>query len=461
MQIGETITNTDKQVTYTIIQNLKSGGQAEVAFATANETSTVYFIKRLLNIKYTERTRNLCDAFESAQRKLYRQLDKSLMMGASCPVIVDFFREHTFYYVVTERIVAIPCNTEELFKFLTLQDRLDLFRIIVYSFFPLERNKIVHGDVKPDNILLKRVNNHYVSKLIDLESAFFENNPPERGNIVGTDPYSSPEIIDFNDEEKGELKYKVSTKSDIFSLGVILYEIICGVYPNSFNDDRYAFELVRDQIEIIFPKTVPAILKSLILSMLDIDPQKRPNVLSVLNCLKKVQDVSCLPKLCSSPKVIIERYSFESAYVHLFCLSKNSNIKISIDDGEDFEYNSPIRIDDDDIPIRAYSELLDENGCLIISDPIYTEASVSSERNGRVDRPYIEVIDGTVTISTSTDESLIFYTLDGSLPSRKSSRYDAPLNLPEHTIVKAIAFKRGMLKSDVAARNTSSTIRMS
>ena len=198
MEIGETIYSENSKEKYTILQILKSGGQAEVAFATAEKDKKVYFIKRLLSIKYTEKTKKLCTAFESVKNKLYRQLSKESTEFSSCPKVIDFFREKTFYYVVTERIVGVQCDTKELFLSLSIQQRLDLFKIIVYSFYGLEKNHIVHGDVKPENLLLKKVNKHFVSKLIDLESAFFSSNPPERGCIVGTDPYSSPELIDFN-----------------------------------------------------------------------------------------------------------------------------------------------------------------------------------------------------------------------------------------------------------------------
>ena len=104
---------------------------------------------------------------------------------------------------------------------------------------------------------------------------------------------------------------------------------------------------------------------------------------------------------------------------------------------------------------------MNQDGCLVISEIIREEVSVASERNGRVDRPYIDINDGIVSITTYTEDALIYYTTDGSLPSRKSILYEEPVSLPEHTVVKAIALKRGMYKSDIATRNTSSTLRMS
>ena len=460
MEIGETIYSENSKEKYTILQILKSGGQAEVAFATAEKDKKVYFIKRLLSIKYTEKTKKLCTAFESVKNKLYRQLSKESTEFSSCPKVIDFFREKTFYYVVTERIVGVQCDTKELFLSLSIQQRLDLFKIIVYSFYGLEKNHIVHGDVKPENLLLKKVNKHFVSKLIDLESAFFSSNPPERGCIVGTDPYSSPELIDFNNEDS-DIKYELSPKSDIFSLGVILYELVCGEYPISTLENAYAFEISQINEELIFNVDCSKELKNLILSMLDLNPQKRPGVMAILKTLKEVSDISTIPNYCSRPQLIVERKSEETAYLHFFSFLYDAVIKVSIDGSKEEIFEEPILIEDDDIPVSAHVEVKSNDGCTLISDTLKEIVSVASERNGRVDRPYIDISDGLVSISTFTNDAKIYFTTDGSLPTRKSTLYETPISLPEHTVVKAYATKRGMYNSDIASRNTSSTLRMS
>lgn len=460
MVVGESIYSDNSKVQYIILQTLKSGGQAEVAFAIAEKDRRVYFIKRLLSIKYTEKTKNQCIVFESAQKKLYRQLSKESTEYSSCPKVIDFFREKTFYYVVTERIVGVQCDTKELFLSLPIQHRLDLFKIIVYSFYGLEKNNVVHGDVKPENLLLKQVNKHFVSKLIDLESAFFSSNPPERGCIVGTDPYSSPELIDYNDEAS-DIKYELSPKSDVFSLGVILYEIICGEYPISNTENAYAFEISKKNEALIFNIDCSDELKKLITSMLDLDPKKRPGVMSILKCLKELPDISSPSNHCSRPQMVVERKSEDAAYLHFFSFLYDAVIKVSIDGAKEEIYKSPILIEEDDVPISAHIEVKSNDGCTLISDTLSELVSVASERNGRVDRPYIDINDGMVSISTFTNDAKIYFTTDGSLPTRKSTLYDEPISLPEHTVVRAIAVKRGMYNSDIASRNTSSTLRMS
>ena len=461
MEIGETIFSNKSNVTYTVIEILKSGGQAETAFSKSNKCDKVYFIKRLLSIKYTERNKEECLAFETNQTKLYDELSVESNTLTSCPSIVDFFRDKTFYYVVTEKILGIPCDTKELYKSLTIQDRLELFRIIVYSFYSLERHGVIHGDVKPENFLLKQVNNHFVSKLIDLESAFFVNHSPQRGYVVCTDPYSSPELMAYNDEDS-EMPFPLTTKSDIFSLGVMLYEIVYGKYPESTIENAYAFEIARNNTEIKFVDTnISEELKSLIISMLKYNPEDRPNVLTVLNTIKSLKDISAKSKYCPCPYLLIERVNKELAFVHLISLAQDSIIKYEIDGMPEEIYSDPIRLTIDEVPIKTHVEFKNSDDCLYISKSLEMNISVSCQLNGRVERPYIEIIDGIVSISSPTEGSSIYYTIDNSTPSRKSNLYKEPLYLPEGTVIKAIATKLGMHSSDIARKNTSSILKMS
>lgn len=464
MIYGELIHSSSSNRTYKVVQPLKGGGQAEVAFVCDCAEFHYYFLKKLLNIKYTDRTRSKCDLYESYQRRLYEQLRRNTMPNGSCPSIVDFFRERTFYYVVTERIAGIPCKTEDIYKYMTIDERIDLFKIIVYSFYPLEKAGVIHADVKPENILIKKINNHYVSKLIDLESAFFANNPPPKGSIVGTDPYTSPEVFDYNDEDNEDSGSSLSSKSDIFSLGIILYEFVCGKYPNS-SENELTFEMVKAKKDIPFPSSLSKELISLISKMLKLNPKERPDVQSVLSTLKQIPDVSYPPENCYSPKVFVERTDDDSALVHLFVLGRDTLIKYSID-GEDFEtYSTPICINEDDITLNAYSYQEDDTGCETITSSMITcEVSVECVKDGRVDKPFINIdnVSKLVDISCGTSNAMIYFTIDGSEPSHCSQKYINPFYLSPGVTVKAIAYKRGMFKSEVASRNTSSTtLRMS
>jgi serine/threonine-protein kinase len=85
----------------------------------------------------------------------------------------------------------------------------------------MHREKIVHGDIKPSNIMLKRTGH---SKLIDIGSAFeLENPPPLR---TCTPSYAAPEVLE---------NAPISPRSDLASLGYVLIELLSGrpCFPES------------------------------------------------------------------------------------------------------------------------------------------------------------------------------------------------------------------------------------
>lgn len=84
---------------------------------------------------------------------------------------------------------------------------------------------IVHRDIKPQNILKRENTGEYV--LIDLGLAFNpdENSLTQTGCVVGTPPYFSPEQLDLTQ------KKTLDFRSDLFSLGVVMYQTLTGQHP--------------------------------------------------------------------------------------------------------------------------------------------------------------------------------------------------------------------------------------
>ncbi len=78
----------------------------------------------------------------------------------------------------------------------------------------MHRERIVHGDIKPSNIMLKRTGH---SKLIDIGSAFELEQPPSQRTC--TPSYAAPEVLD---------NAPISPRSDLASLGYVLIELLSG-----------------------------------------------------------------------------------------------------------------------------------------------------------------------------------------------------------------------------------------
>lgn len=457
MFVGEVIYSNRTRLTYVVLQTMKSGGQAEIAFAKSNKSDKVYFIKRLLNIKYSSNKilRDRCKDFEDNRRRLYSCINSYTIPGASCSYISDFFREKTFYYVVTERIIGLPLNTKDLYNALSPNEIISLFRIIAYSFFPFEKSGIIHGDVKPENILIKEHGDILITKLTDYESCFFAVAPPNRGYIVGTEPYYSPELAAYNIENGKTGEQVLSTKTDIFSLGVVLYEMLTGKYPNNGNNSKYCFEIVKEH-EIETPQSWPKELKQIVLQMLSFESSKRPSVKELLNALNKVPTIPFYKNSVVKPSVLVDRTNKGYALVTIINVNRDSKISYSINNQTMRPYNSPIKIVDDDIPLRIE---ITKNG---IRTPSYfvQNVSLSSELRGKVSKPLITVDSGMVTVVCSTPESRIYYTIDGNTPSKLSREYKGVFYVADNVTIKAVAFCLGMNPSETTSFNSSSKIKM-
>ena len=110
----------------------------------------------------------------------------------------------------------------------------------------LHRNGIVHGDLKPSNIMLKRTGN---AKIVDIGSAFELDNPPSRRTCTPT--YAAPEVL-----EGGE----TSPRSDLASLGYVLIEMLSGVPPfaglTTFRELLEAKRFLAQRLPRVLPEEV-------------------------------------------------------------------------------------------------------------------------------------------------------------------------------------------------------------
>jgi NIMA (never in mitosis gene a)-related kinase len=175
---------------------------------------------------------------------------------------------------------------------------LDWFTQICLALRYVHDSKILHRDLKCQNIFITKGN---IIKLGDFGIACILSNTLENAKTMAGTPFNlSPEIIDGKE---------YSYKSDIWSLGIVLYEI-CALQPpfmaNGFT--LLAVKIMKGQFAPI-PKHYSKDLQNLISMLLRIDPLQRPSIAEILNLpfIKQriIEPWGITKNMCLSPHQLV------------------------------------------------------------------------------------------------------------------------------------------------------------
>lgn len=134
-------------------------------------------------------------------------------------------------YFVMEYVEGVPITQYCDEKALTTRERLQLFIPVCNALQHAHQKGIIHRDVKPSNVLVAEIDGRPHPKVIDFGVArATEQCSMEReaftfsGQLIGTPEYMSPEQASLNSQN-------IDTGTDVYSLGVLLYELLVGVLP--------------------------------------------------------------------------------------------------------------------------------------------------------------------------------------------------------------------------------------
>jgi len=134
-------------------------------------------------------------------------------------------------YFVMEYVPGLPITKYCDGKRLTARDRLALFIKVCEGVQHAHQKAIIHRDLKPSNILVVEVDGKPMPRIIDFgiakaisERAEDETLLTRAGGMLGTPGYMSPEQADPSVQD-------VDTRTDVYSLGVVLYELLAGFLP--------------------------------------------------------------------------------------------------------------------------------------------------------------------------------------------------------------------------------------
>jgi eukaryotic-like serine/threonine-protein kinase len=230
---------------YRLLELVGEGGMGEVWLA--EQKIPVRRRVALKLVKPGMDTREVVARFQSERQAL------ALMDHPAIAKVFDAgSTPHGRPYFVMEYVLGVPITTYCDEHKLTTRERLELFIRVCEGVQHAHQKAILHRDLKPSNILVSAVDGKPVPRIIDfgLAKATAQRLTPDTlytqvGMIVGTLAYMSPEQADSAGVD-------VDTRTDVYSLGVILYQLLIGSLPLDFTGtppDQFRSRLREEDVQ--------------------------------------------------------------------------------------------------------------------------------------------------------------------------------------------------------------------
>lgn len=252
---------------YTFQGLLGNGAYAEVRKALHKSTNTMRAIKTI----------QLASSSEYDISKILKEV--SILKCLDHPGILkiyEVFQSNTNLSIVTEL-----CNGGELFdrikelKRFTENQAAQCMLQITNAVMYCHQQGVVHRDLKPENLLYLDRNSDQL-KLIDFGLSQIYNKRHKMKRIIGTYYYMAPEVLN------GEY----TEKCDVWSLGVILYIMLCGIPPFcGRTDEEIASHILNSNLSFNHPnwRNVSQEAKMLVINMLKKKPEQRISIQAVFS----------------------------------------------------------------------------------------------------------------------------------------------------------------------------------
>ena len=209
---------------YKLLQQIGEGGMGVVFMA--EQTEPIQRTVALKIIKPGMDTRQVIARFE-AERQALAMMDHPNIAKVLDAGTTDSGRP----YFVMELVKGVPITQYCDEHHLPLRARLELMLPVCQAVQHAHQKGLIHRDIKPSNVLVAEYDDHAVPKVIDFGVAKATAQKltdrtmfTEFGQVIGTFEYMSPEQAKLN-------QLDIDTRSDIYSLGVLLYELLTGSTP--------------------------------------------------------------------------------------------------------------------------------------------------------------------------------------------------------------------------------------
>ena len=211
---------------YDIVRQIGQGGMGTVYLASRSDDT----FARQVVIKVVRR------GLESARIQERLRIERQILAGLEHPHIARLYdggtTEGGMPYFVLEYVEGTPIDAHCDDQQLDVRERLDLFRKVCGAVHHAHQNLVVHRDLKPSNILVTgggepKLLDFGIAKLLSPIQSATSQEPTATWHRMMTPSYASPEQL---------LGQPISTASDVYALGVLLYKLLTGRLPRDLGE---------------------------------------------------------------------------------------------------------------------------------------------------------------------------------------------------------------------------------
>ncbi len=232
----------DKVGPYRILRELGTGGMGTVYLALRDDLDFEQQVAIKIGHQYAS-NRDFLQRRLRTERAILARLEHPniarLLDGGTTQNGLPFF--------VMEYVPGVPITTYCWQRQLTTRQRLEMFQSVCHAVHYAHQNLVIHRDLKPGNILvtedgIPKLIDFGIAKLLDEQTSVAETHTVTRQRAM-TVPYASPEQV------RGEA---VTTATDVYALGVLLYELLTGCLPfhvEEVGEGKPSLEYLIQQVE--------------------------------------------------------------------------------------------------------------------------------------------------------------------------------------------------------------------
>ena len=249
---------------YEIIKKITNGGYSKIYLALSKYTGEHVVIKAINKIPFQQNIEDLL--------LLVKQTEiLKLLKHRNIVSLYEIYESPKFFYLIMEYLPQGDLITKIIKqKRFTEEEAKIIFTQLIDALYYMHKMNICHRDIRPEHILFDKNNK---PKLIGFSYSTLYKKDININDSYGSLLYACPEIIqgDLYDPEM----------ADVWSMGVLLYVMVCGYLPFSDeSNEQNKILIVNGKVD--YPKEISNKLKDLLKHMLDIDPTKRYGLLRII-----------------------------------------------------------------------------------------------------------------------------------------------------------------------------------